>query len=131
MFAEGLDPEITPEWLHDLLQANPAIQGRNYRGVALQIANKIDTTKDELHTITKQHILESIQEYLDNKQHIYYVDPYETNWDRRERLHVENMFNQYLASKQLNFLEETLEDNSLFSPDQRIILQQLLDFHKK
>ena len=126
-----LDPEVTDKWLTSFLETNPEISGRNYRGVALEMNQELDKTpskEQESVTITRGDIETSVTHYLESKRHIYYVDPYENNWDRAERVHTEGLFQKFLSQNQLPLLEKLLLDkDSLFTSEQCILIHQMLE----
>ncbi len=88
-----LHPEVTNEWLENFLERSPAIKGRNFRGLALQVHELLETEDRESDEtlITRNHLETALHDYLEAKNDKTHIDPYESYWDRQERLHQEEM----------------------------------------
>jgi len=88
-----LDLEVTNEWLENFLERSPAITGRNFRGLAIQVHELLETEDRESDKmlITRNNLETALHDYLAAKKDKNHIDPYESYWDRQERLHQERM----------------------------------------
>ncbi len=105
--------------LENFLEQSPTLSGRNFRGVALQVHEILETedSEDGVALITKHHLETALRDYLAARKDVEHIDPYESHWDRQERLHQERLRQMELQfEQQLRTMLATQISNNLSSP---------------
>jgi AAA+ superfamily predicted ATPase len=121
-------PDITNEWLVNYLAQAPTISGRNFRGLALQVAESFENGEesnddDAITQIKKQHLETALTTYIAAKKDTQHVDPYEAHQDTLERLHQEKMQQQEELHQQ-RMLQLQEQYNAMALLQQQALQQQ-------